>query len=184
MERARLKPAARTAVALSIAVAVLATAATASAREFRSPDGKIYCYFSQTEPVTGCMTGKGSKFRFVGGSPVGSSDWEFDWSRSWYSTKRTPARGGLLRVGQSVRYLSAGPSRGYMGITCTAIAPRQVTCWETAEGTWTEGAAAGQPVSGFTMFSRCGRPNASFDPPTLTPVTPCSEVPGTGPRES
>lgn len=168
----------------ALAVAALPVAgvtSSASAAEFRSPDKRIYCYFSTTEPAAGCMTGRGSKFRLVWAIPTGETDWDFAWSPKWYSQTKTPARGRVLRVGQSVRYISSGPSRVYMGITCKAVAPRQVTCWETGEGLWPDGQAAGQPVSGFTMFSRCGRPASSYDPPTLLRVTPCSEAPGIDP---
>ncbi len=151
---------------------------SSSAAEFRSPDGKIYCYFSQTEPNAGCMTGQGSKFRTVLAAPTDPGYWDFSWSNRWYSTKKTSSRGKRLAVGQSIRYLSSGPSRTYMDLTCKAVAPRQMTCWGTRAGYWQEGPYVGQPASGFTMFSKCGRPGASYDPPTLLEVIPCSEVPG------
>lgn len=157
----------------------LAIAAPASAREFRSPDGKIYCYFSTSEPVAACMTGNGSKYRVVlnDGADIAKYYWSFSWDSSHYGKSRTPRRGPKLRSGQTVRYLST-PERTDMRLACQAPGPRQMTCWDTDAGLVSDGPSAGLPKEGFTMFSGCGTVDAAYGPPTLQRVTPCSAVPG------
>jgi hypothetical protein len=128
-------------VPVSLAIVLALTwVAMASAHQFRSPDGRIYCYFSSTEPVAACMTGRGSGFRagvLTPGDMYGAI------SHRHYGKQSAPSGGARMSVGASVRdpYLPGADS-----MTCRAVRANQIICYRTTS-----------VRSGFTIWAGCPR---------------------------